>query len=87
MKKALFNWLIPAAGDRKGGSQTSSRQIKMTVDWTNCKQAVLGIPDILVRIRIRGSAPLTNESGSGSNSGSRPFFSDFKDAKKILFFS
>jgi hypothetical protein len=30
--------------------------------------AVLGIRDILVRIRIRGSVPLTN--GSGSNSGS-----------------
>ncbi len=26
-------------------------------------KAVLGIPDILVRIRIRGSVPLTNGSG------------------------
>jgi hypothetical protein len=47
-------------------------------------QAVLGIRDILVRIRIPGSGPLTNEFGS--NSGSAYFFIDFKDAKKIFFF-
>ncbi len=32
--------------------------------------AELGIRDILVRIRIPGSVPLANGSGSGSNSGS-----------------
>jgi hypothetical protein len=38
-------------------------------------QLVLGIRDILVRIRIRipGSVPLTNGSESGSNSGSDSF--------------
>jgi hypothetical protein len=53
-------------------------------DW----QAVEGILDILVRIRIRGSVPLTNGSGSysrsGSYTGSDPFFSDFKGAKKFI---
>jgi hypothetical protein len=53
---------------------------------------MLGIRDILVRIRIRipGSVPLTNGSGSGSGSDPAPdpapdptpFFNDFKDAKK-----
>jgi hypothetical protein len=36
-------------------------------------KAVLGIDAILVRIRIRGSEPLTNGSGYGSNSGSDSF--------------
>ncbi len=38
--------------------------------------SMLGIRDILVRIRILRSIPLTNESrsGSGSNSGSDSFF-------------
>jgi hypothetical protein len=38
-------------------------------------KAVLGIRDILVRIRIgiHGSIPLTTGSGSGSNSGSNSF--------------
>ncbi len=50
------------------------------------KLAVLGIRDILVRIWIRGSVPLTN--GSGSNSGPDSFLCDFKNAKqKFLFFS
>jgi hypothetical protein len=43
--------------------------------------AVLGIRDILVRIRIPGSVPLTNESGSDSF-----LFGDFKDAKKNISF-
>ncbi len=45
--------------------------------------AVLGIRDILVRIRIRipGSVPLINGSGSGDPT---PFFTDFKDAKKKI---
>ncbi len=34
-------------------------------------------------VHIRGSVPLTN--GSGSNSGSDSFFSNFKDAKKYIF--
>ncbi len=34
------------------------------------EEAVLEIRDILVRIRIPGSEPMTNGSGSGSNSGS-----------------
>jgi hypothetical protein len=46
------------------------------------ERAVLGIRDILVRIRIRGSELLANGPVSGSNS----FLSDFKDAKKIFFF-
>jgi hypothetical protein len=36
--------------------------------------AVLGIRDFLVRIRILGSVPLTNESGSNSRSNSRSEF-------------
>jgi hypothetical protein len=43
--------------------------------------AVLGIPDILVRIRIRRSVPLTNGSGSGSNSG----FGSFPQAHYLQF--
>jgi hypothetical protein len=43
--------------------------------FNSMKRPVLGIRDILVRIRIRGSVP-----------GTVPlFFSDFKDAKKIVF--
>jgi hypothetical protein len=42
---------------------------------------VLQIRDILVRIRVRGSVPLTN----GSRSESCYFVSDLQDAKKILF--
>jgi hypothetical protein len=34
-------------------------------------RTVLGIRDILVRIRIPGSVPLTNGSGSGFGSSSR----------------
>ncbi len=36
----------------------------------NCKKPVLGIRNILVRIRIPGSVPLTNRSGSNSGSDS-----------------
>jgi hypothetical protein len=48
--------------------------------------AVLGIRDILVRIRLRipGSVPLTHGSGSGSPDPT-PFFIDFKDAKRNIF--
>ncbi len=46
----------------------------------------MGIRDILLRIRIPGSVPLTNGSGSGSNSGSDSLISDFKDAKRLFFF-
>ncbi len=48
--------------------------------------AVLGIRDILVRIRIRRPIPLTNGSVSLSNSGSDSFLQWLKDAKKIIFF-
>ncbi len=41
-----------------------------------CVKPVLGIRDILVRIRIPGSLPLIN--GSGSNSDPTPFFIEFK---------
>ncbi len=43
------------------------------VEYLHCAivKAVLGIRDILVRIRIPGSVPLPN--GSGSNSGSDSF--------------
>jgi hypothetical protein len=48
------------------------------------EMAVLGIRDILVKVRVRGSVPLTNGSGSGSNSrsDSTPFFKEIKDANK-----
>jgi hypothetical protein len=46
-----------------------------------CLKAVLGIREILVRIRICGSVPLTN--GSGSNSGSDLFL---QRLKKIFHF-
>ena len=53
--------------------------------------AVLRIRDMLVRIRIRGSVPLTYGSGFGSDSGSDPgscYFSvgTFKMATKNEFF-
>jgi hypothetical protein len=44
-------------------------------------QQCLGIRDILVQIRILGFVPLTNGSGSGSDT----FFSDVKDVKKLTF--
>jgi hypothetical protein len=53
--------------------------------------AVLGIRDILVRIRIPGSVPLTTGSEVGSGSAPDPtpdptlFFIDFKDTKNIFF--
>ncbi len=45
------------------------------------KLAVLGIRDILVLFRIRGSVPLTNGSGDPTPDPT-PFFCDFKDAKQ-----
>jgi hypothetical protein len=50
---------------------------------------MLGIRDILVRIRIPGFIPLTYGSESGSKlriqtPDPTPFFSNFKDAKKFL---
>jgi hypothetical protein len=41
----------------------------MTTGKQTCTvfETVLGIRDILVRIMIRGSVPLTNGSGSGSD--------------------
>jgi hypothetical protein len=42
--------------------------------------SLLGIRDILVRIRIRGSVPLANGSGADSRSD----FNDIKDAKKKI---
>ncbi len=47
------------------------------------KKSVLGICDIFGRIRGSGSAPLTINPDPDLT----PFFSDFKDAKKIKFFS
>jgi hypothetical protein len=52
---------------------------KMRTDKWLFLLAVLGIRDILMRIRIRGSVTLPNGSGPDS------FFSDFKDAKKYFF--
>jgi hypothetical protein len=48
----------------------------------NAFLAVLGIRDILVRILIRGSVPLTNGSGSDSKSRSNSFL---QMQKKIIF--
>ncbi len=74
-----FHWSI------QGNSSPFSRQ-EFVVIFMSAGiffQTVLGIRDILVQIRIRipGSVPLTDGSGS------TPFFSDIKDAKKIIFFS
>jgi hypothetical protein len=66
--------------------------------WTNevnigpgTDQAVLGIRDILVRIRIPGSGPLTNGLDPAPDLNPTPdptpFFIYFKDEKKISFFS
>ncbi len=44
-------------------------------------EAVLRIRDILVRIRIRGSVPLANGSGSDS----RPAIFVIKNSKKLFF--
>ncbi len=53
------------------------------------KKAVFRIYDILgwIRIRIRGSMPLTNGSGSGSGSGSCYFRHWLQDASKKLIFN
>ncbi len=45
---------------------------------------MLGIRDVLVRIRIRGFAPLPNGSGSEPTPDPTSFFSDFKDGKKLF---
>jgi hypothetical protein len=52
-------------------------------------KSVLGIRDILVRIRIPGSVPLTVGSGSGFGSGFNSgfdyfFFIGFKDAENFI---
>ncbi len=51
-------------------------------------EAVFGFRDILARIRFPGSVPLTNGSGSGSNSGSDFFLHWFlrMSKKKIFIF-
>jgi hypothetical protein len=54
--------------------------INIAVNSVSLVKTVLGIHDILVRIRIRESVPLAY--GSESNFRSDPSFSDFKDAKK-----
>jgi hypothetical protein len=59
--------------------------------WTRVQQAVFRIHDILVwiRIRIHGSMPLTNGSGSGSwilDPDPAIFVIDLQDASKKLIF-
>jgi hypothetical protein len=52
-------------------------------------KAVLRIYDILLLIRIRGSMPMNNGSGSGFGSGFGSFYSiiiEFQDANKKLIF-
>ncbi len=80
------------AGERRGslprGSRPSSK-FKRSRRWGTLYHLeffspiswlpVLGIRDILVRIWICGSVPLSNGSGC-------PFLSDFKHVKKISFF-
>ncbi len=45
---------------------------------------VLRIRDILVRVRINGSNPLTDPDLTPDSTS---FFSDLKDVKKLIFFS
>jgi hypothetical protein len=61
------------APGRVGGVASSLTLLKEEVSWyffltraEYFRTAVLGIRDILMRIRIRGSEPLTNGSGSDS---------------------
>ncbi len=64
-----------------------SRSLLLLITWMyNTFLAMLWIHDILVRIRIRGSVPLTNGSGSGSNSWSASFLQWLKKCKIIYFF-
>jgi hypothetical protein len=56
--------------DWKAAQLRNWRDQQVRSEETNMLYAVLGIRDILVRIRIRGSVPLTNGSGSGPGSGS-----------------
>jgi hypothetical protein len=53
---------------------------------TYVRMSVLGIRDILVRIRIPGSVPLTNGSDPDPAPDPITFFIDFKDAKKNFVF-
>jgi hypothetical protein len=56
--------------DWKAAQLRNWRDQQVRSEGTNMLFAVLGIRDIFVRIRIRGSVPLTNGSGSGPGSGS-----------------
>ncbi len=66
---------------RQQSSSVSARPLQKP-SWLKHNKAVLGIRDILVRIRIPGSVPLTN--GSGSNSGSGSFLHWFWGCQKIF---
>ncbi len=76
---------VRGSGGRGGcaGHQTSlpSLPVGLTPEYL-IFLAVLGIRDILVRIRIPESVPLIN--GPGPIPGPTPFFIDFRDAKKML---
>jgi hypothetical protein len=53
------------------GHRYNNRLSSLKVNWASTLSS--RIHDILVRIRIPGSVPLTKGSGSGSNSGSDSF--------------
>ena len=61
-----------------------STLVHLVDDYHIHNKTVLGIHNILVRIRIPWSIPLTNGSGSGSNSGSDSFLQWYKN--KFFFF-
>jgi hypothetical protein len=53
----------------KRAAYTAGRVLVVEPRHASNKKAVRGIRDILMRMQIPGSVPLTNGSGSGSNSG------------------
>jgi hypothetical protein len=89
---------VAGAGVPPRGCQGSPGACSVAAAWppSPCTPAppkqttsvVVRIQDIMVRIRIRGSIPLTNEFGSRCGSGSCLIVSDLQDVnKKIIFFS
>ncbi len=75
--RARGSWqLPPLLGCARRGLDSWNYQI-----WLDSSYSVLRIPDILVRIRIRGSVPLPNASDPAI------FVIDLQDGNKKYFFS
>ncbi len=73
----------PAPGHRRTGGLNTGQRRKTSLKLFES----VGDLCISVRIRIRGSAPLTKGSGSGSNSGSDSYLQWIEGSKFFFLFS